>query len=117
MKIQDIASHEQAPVTMDGAKDVRMRMLIGPQEKAPSFYMRHFEVQPGGHTPHHAHDYEHEIIVLKGAGVARTADGDRPFKAGEVIYVPANEQHQFRNTSDGPVELICLIPAPEDCTG
>lgn len=116
MKIQDIPSHPQTVVTMDGARDIKMRMLIGPEEGAPNFHMRHFEVQPGGNTPHHAHDYEHEIIVLKGAGTAHTVSGERPFAAGDVIYVPANEKHQFVNTGSTVCELICLIPAPKDCT-
>jgi quercetin dioxygenase-like cupin family protein len=116
MKIEAIPSHAQSEVTMDGARDVKMRMLIGPAELAPNFHMRHFEVQPGGNTPHHAHDYEHEIIVLRGTGTAKTIEGDRRFQAGDVIFVPANEKHAFVNTGDSPCEFICLIPAPKDCT-
>ncbi len=100
---------------MDGAKGAKMRMLIGPAEGAGNFHMRHFEVEPGGWTPHHQHNYEHEIVVLKGEGVAKSEQGDRPFKPGDIIFVPANELHQFRNTGEGPCEFICLIPAPHDC--
>lgn len=116
MKVQAIEAHQQAPVQMDGAAGAKMRMLIGPAENARNFHMRHFEVAPGGYTPHHQHDYEHEILVLKGEGAAQSAQGERPFKAGDVIWVPANEMHQFRNTGRGPLEFICLIPAPQDCT-
>ena len=115
MKVERIEGHEQQAVTMAGAAGAKMRMLIGPAEKAPNFHMRHIEVEPGGHTPHHQHDYEHEIIVLKGGGVAKSEQGERKFKAGDVIYVPANEMHQFMNPNDAPLEFICLIPAPEDC--
>ena len=116
MKVERIEGHEQQEVTMEGAAGAKMRMLIGPAEKAPNFHMRHFEVEPGGHTPHHQHDYEHEIVVLKGGGVAKSEQGDRAFKAGDVIYVPANEMHQFVNPNDTPLEFICLIPAPQDCS-
>ena len=116
MKIQDIQSHEQAPLTMDGATGAKIRVLIGPNENAPNFYMRHVEVEPGGCTPHHAHDYEHEILVLKGGGTAKASDSDRPFKTGDVIYVPPGETHQLVNTSSAPCELICLIPAPKECS-
>lgn len=101
---------------MPGAKGARMRVLIGPEENAPTFYMRHFEVEAGGCTPHHQHPYEHEIIVLKGSGTARSAAGDRPFKTGDIIYVAADEVHQFCNTSGEPCEFICLIPRPCDCS-
>lgn len=115
MKIRSILSHEQNIVQMDGAQGARMRMLIGPEDGAGNFHMRHFEVEPGGNTPLHSHDYEHEIVVLKGEGTATAANGARPFQAGDVIFVPANETHQFKNTGTTPCEFICLIPAPENC--
>ena len=115
MKIQPIKTHQQEVVMMEGAIGARMRMLIGPTEGARNFHMRHFEVEPGGCTPFHKHDYEHEIDVFRGKGMARTEKGDRPIKAGDVIYVAPNEMHQFRNSSDEPIEFICLIPAPCDC--
>jgi quercetin dioxygenase-like cupin family protein len=116
MKVMPIESHEQREVSMPGAQGARMRMLVGPDEGAANFHMRHFEVAPGGFTPHHQHNYEHEILILKGQGVARSPQGERPLKAGDVVFVPANEMHQFRNTGGDPLEFICLIPAPQDCT-
>ncbi len=115
MKVQPINSHRQEPVVMDGAQGAKMRMLVGPSDGASNFHMRHFEVDPGGCTPHHQHDYEHEILVLAGSGTARSEQGDRPFKQGDVIFVPPNEMHQFQNTGTAPCEFICLIPAPKDC--
>ncbi len=100
---------------MEGAVGARIRILIGPADGAEKFHMRHFEIEPGGCTPHHAHDYEHEILVWKGTAVARSENGDRPIKAGDVIYVPPNEKHQFCNTGTEPCEFICLIPAPCNC--
>ncbi len=115
MRIQPMMSHELIDVQMEGAVGVKMRMLIGPEDNAKNFHMRQFEVAPGGHTPHHAHDFEHEVLVLDGVGTVKSADGDRPCQPGDVLYVPPNEKHQFVN--DGPKKLafICLIPAPADC--
>jgi len=116
MKVQSLESHEQTPVTMEGATGAKMRMLVGPADGATTFHMRHFEVAPGCHTPHHSHDYEHEILVLSGRGTAKSEQGDRAMKAGDVIFVPPNEKHQFLNTGSEPLAFICLIPAPQDCT-
>ena len=115
MKLQSIESHDQTDVQMDGATGARMRMLIGPDDGAGNFHMRQFEVAPGGHSPHHSHDYEHEILVLGGSGLAKSEQGDRPVKAGDVIFIPANERHQFLNNGSGPLSFICLIPAPHTC--
>ena len=116
MKVTPLREHAQSDVQMDDAENVRMRMLVGPSEGAKTFHMRHFEIQPGGHTPHHRHDYEHELLILRGQGTARSEGGDRPFRCGDVIWVPPNETHQFRNTGNEPLEFICLIPAACDCS-
>ena len=116
MKVQSLESHEQTPVTMEGATGAKMRMLVGPADGATTFHMRHFEVAPGSHTPHHSHNYEHEILVLSGSGTARSEQGDKAMKSGDVIFVPPNEKHQFLNTGSEPLTFICLIPAPQDCT-
>ncbi|HOW19880.1 MAG TPA: cupin domain-containing protein [Phycisphaerae bacterium] len=116
MRIQPIKAHRQETVCMEGAIGARMRVLIGPADGANIFHMRHFEIEPGGCTPHHEHNYEHEILVWRGSGTAKTPAGDRPFKAGDVIFVPPNERHQFCNTSEETCEFICLIPAPCQCS-
>lgn len=115
MKVKPLAEHPQHPVTMPGAVDCKMRMLVGPQDGAGVFHMRHFEVAVGGHTPHHQHDYEHEVLILKGTGVVKSAAGDRPCQPGDVVWIPPNEMHQFVNAGTGTLEFICLIPAPQDC--
>lgn len=115
MKVAAIETHEQTGVQMEGAAGTMMRMLIGPGDQAHKFHMRHFEIAPGGHTPHHSHDFEHEVLVLSGSGIANCEQGERPIKAGDVIFVPPNEKHQFVNTGRESLTFICLIPAPHAC--
>ena len=55
------------------------------------------------------------MLRITGEGTAHTTEGDRPFKPGDVIFVPANEEHQFCNTGRDACEFICLIPAPCNC--
>jgi quercetin dioxygenase-like cupin family protein len=115
MKVKPIAQHEQVDPGLPGTKNVKMRMLVGPQEGARVFHMRHFEVGIGGHTPHHRHDYEHEVLILSGAGQLKADDGDKPLRAGDVVWIEPNAMHQFVNTGAEPLQFICLIPAPQDC--
>ena len=108
-----VQHHTQVPsneVTMEGAADCRVRWLIGEGDKAPNFAMREFEVGPGGHTPRHFHDYEHEVFVLAGKGVVIDGDQERPLKPGDVVFVAPNDVHQFRNTGSEPMRFLCLIP-------
>jgi len=98
-------------VQMDGAADVSMRMLIGPDDGAPNFNMRMFELAPGGHTPLHRHAWEHEVYILAGSGTLRTEDGDRPIAAGNCVFVPCEDLHQFANTGGATLRFLCLVPS------
>lgn len=110
MKIQHYEQVESQPVTMEGATGCRVRWLIGERDGAPNFAMRQFEVEPGGHTPKHSHPYEHEVFVLEGRGELLEGDVPRPFGAGDVIFVGSDEVHQFRNTGEGALKFLCLVP-------
>lgn len=110
MQIKQVHDVPQSNVTMEGAAGCRVRWLIGEGEKAPNFAMREFEVEPGGHTPKHLHDYEHEVYVLAGQGSIVDGDNERPLAAGDVVFVAPNDVHQFRNTGSVPMRFLCLIP-------
>jgi len=108
-----VCHHEQVeskPVEMEGADGCRVRWLIGEGDGAPNFAMRHFEIEPGGHTPRHHHPYEHEVYVLEGNGLVYEGDQERTLRAGDVIYVAPDEVHQFRNTGEATMKFLCLVP-------
>ena len=105
------------PVDMDGVEGVSMRVLLGGEHGMKNFSMRHFVVEPGGHTPRHAHDYEHEVLILSGHGDAEHDGETIGVTAGDVLYVEAEKVHQFRNTSSEAMEFICLVPRSRDGGG
>jgi len=94
-----------------GAEGVKIRWLITEDDGAEKFVMRHFEIAPGGHTPLHQHEWEHEVFILQGEGEITGAAGIKPFGPGDFMFAPGGEEHQFRNTGSLPVEMLCLIPA------
>jgi len=104
----DVAAEEVG----QGAKGAKIRWLIRDNDGAKVFHMRHFEIAPGGFTPHHEHAWEHEIFILTGNGAAVGPSGEKPFRPGDVLFIPGGEKHQMKNTSTAPVEFLCLIPAP-----
>jgi len=99
----------------DGAKGVKIRWIITQDDGAPHFAMRHFEIAPGGHTPHHAHPWEHEVFVLTGRGKVVGNDGETPLEPGSVCLVPGDEVHHFETVGDEPMTLLCLVPHPDTC--
>lgn len=89
---------------------VTMRTVIGPNDGAPVFNMRVFEVEPDHVTPHHSHWWEHQVFVLSGQGIVKTDQGDQRIGHGSTVFVPGGDMHQFRNTGDDVLRFICLIP-------
>ena len=106
--LNTISNH---PVTVPGAERVHMQLLCGPDDGCPNFAMRRFSVAPGGSTPKHQHPYEHEVLILAGEGIVFGNGREQPLNTGDVLFVPANELHQFRNTGTVPLQFICLVPA------
>jgi len=72
--------------------------------------LRLFEMEPGGCSPLHSHSWEHEVFILKGEGTVFGAGEERKFKANNVIFIPPNEKHQFKNTGETTLKFLCLIP-------
>ncbi len=111
MIIKQIDKVAAEMVRLEGAKDVKVRVIFGPNDKAPTFAMRIFEVGPGGHTPYHQHPFEHEVFVLAGEVGVVTAEGTVPLRVHDALLVAANEVHQFRNLSDqSSARFMCLVP-------
>ncbi|OIP96435.1 MAG: cupin [Syntrophobacteraceae bacterium CG2_30_61_12] len=92
-------------------RGVSGRVLIGREDGADHFCMRLFELAAGGFTPRHRHDWEHEVFVHAGAGQVYRDGTWVAVAAGHAVFVPANEEHQFRNTGSEPLRFVCLIPA------
>ncbi|HYW79484.1 MAG TPA: cupin domain-containing protein, partial [Thermoguttaceae bacterium] len=94
MKVMHYEQIEATPVQMEGAVGCRIRCLIDPDDGAPSFSMRQFQIDPGGHTPKHTHGFEHEVFVLEGNGVVLEGDVEHPLRPGTVAFVPPSQLHQ-----------------------
>lgn len=91
-------------------KGVKMRRVITEEDGAPNFIMRVFELTPDGYTPLHSHEWEHEVFILSGEGEVTSAEGKHKVEKDDVVFVPGNEIHQFRNIGEQPFKFICLIP-------
>jgi len=102
------------PVTVEDAVGVRTAGLMTAGDGSPTASMRIFELEADGHTPWHAHDWEHVIYVLEGRGRLRTEHGDVDFQPGDALLAEPNEEHNFVNTGDGPLRFLCIVPLRGD---
>jgi quercetin dioxygenase-like cupin family protein len=104
-----------APLALEGTKDVAMRVMVGRADGAPNFSLRQFAVGAGGFTPRHAHDYEHEVVVLGGRGTLEYDGAEHPVESGDVLLVRPNVTHQFRADRGSELRFLCLVPVSFDC--
>ena len=103
----------EAKAADEGAVKLKVRWLITKDIGAPNFAMRLFEMQPGGNSPLHTHDWEHEVFILEGEGTVVGKEGEKKFKPGDAIFIRPNEKHQFKNTGKKLVKFLCLVPYHE----
>jgi uncharacterized cupin superfamily protein len=95
------------------------RAWLGRQAGAQRLGASLFEIAPGGETfPLHAHLHNEELlIVVAGAPMLRTLDGERALAAGDVVACPAGREgaHALRNDTDAPVRVLIVstMVAPE----
>jgi quercetin dioxygenase-like cupin family protein len=99
---QEVAPDTEVP-------GVALRTVITADE-APRFSMRVLEVEVGGSTPFHTHEWEHEVFVLSGSGKVRSADGERVLSPNDAVFVAPDEEHCFTNTGDEVFRFVCCIP-------
>ena len=101
---------EKSQLIKEGVKDVSIRWLIGEDSGAPNFYLRLFEVEPGGHSPLHAHPWEHEVFIVEGKGKINTGERSLPVEKGSFALVLPGEKHRFENTGAATLKFLCIIP-------
>jgi uncharacterized cupin superfamily protein len=65
------------------------------------------QVPPGGGPSPHRHDFEESFTVMEGEIEATFRGSHQTIRAGQVINIPANAPHQFRNKSEQPARLLC----------
>ncbi|MCB5265766.1 MAG: cupin domain-containing protein [Candidatus Cloacimonadaceae bacterium] len=110
MKVIHYDQVELEEVSVEGAKGAKIRWLIGQKDGAPNFAMRMFELTPGGHTPYHQHEWEHEMYCLSGTGALVTERGEIAFTENDVLYIDPSLMHSFKNTGEDTLKFLCLVP-------
>ena len=90
-------------------------ILVSAEDTAGRYSLIDMFVPPGGGPPPHRHDFEESFTVLEGE-IEATFRGEKvTVGTGQVIQIPANAPHQFRNNSAHPARLLCICsPAGQE---
>ena len=98
---------------MDGATGVCKQLPLSAADGSPLFSFRVSTIEPGGHTPFHAHPFEHLNYVIEGSGVLvqESGRGLALHKGACALVCFPHEKHQYRNSSGSdPFIMICAVP-------
>ena len=110
MYMTNISEIEKEDVEIEGVKKTTIQWLINEKVGAENFAMRRFVMQSQGIIPLHEHDWEHELYVLKGNGTVLYEDQEHAVSENDIIYIPQNKSHGFRNDTGEDFVFLCLIP-------
>jgi mannose-6-phosphate isomerase-like protein (cupin superfamily) len=88
--------------------------VIHPDMGAKQITLNHGLHAPGQEFTQHTHDETEDLIVsLEGGGSMRQGHIYTPFKAGDALFVPANEVHGTVNTTNKPARVMSFQLPPD----
>jgi quercetin dioxygenase-like cupin family protein len=92
------------------AEGVQGKVIIGPQDGTPNYYLRYFHVEPGGHTALDRHGHDHGVYILHGQAEALLGEEKVLMGPQDVVYIPGDEVHQFHAIGPEPLGFLCIVP-------
>jgi len=94
----------------EGSYNLRMRQLIGREDGARRTSLHELTLGLGGHSAKHAHEWDHQLVVTEGRGLA-VVDGKKvPLRPGVVLLVQSGETHQFFQRGKAPMRFLTVTP-------
>lgn len=101
-----------APVRFleDGSYKVKMRQLIGHEDGARKTALHELIIGKGGYSAPHRHEWDHQLVVTNGRGVAIVGREKIDLRPGFVLLVQSNEQHQFLQRGHEPLHFLTVTP-------
>lgn len=108
-----VARLEQAEAVAFGPLS-QYRKLIG--EAGLPLFTGVQHCQPGYRTPDHFHPYPEYLFIIEGtmeAWLVEQPDRVQTLRAGDIIALPAEVPHAFRNPGPGDLRLLGIHVNPE----
>jgi quercetin dioxygenase-like cupin family protein len=93
----------------------RVHWLVTAEVGAPNFEMRYVEIAPGaGPSKTARHPHEHEVYVVSGRGLLtgthRGGSYQAELRAGDAVFIPGGEEHQWLTPFGQSLAMICVVP-------
>jgi len=96
----DVQGLDSLSLGLEGSRQMMLRLL-----SEDSVWI---EIEPGGHTPDHAHGDKERLVVVSGAGEIKVGKEQKPIRQSEFIEFDPDEKHQIINTGDDKLVILCF---------
>jgi len=94
----------------EGSHNVKMKQLIGREDGARKTAMHELIIGKGGYSAMHRHEWDHQLVVTKGHGLAILNGKKIDLRPGAVLLVQSNEEHQFLQRGKEPLHFVTVTP-------
>lgn len=94
----------------EGSHNMRMRQLIGHEDGARKTALHELIVGKGGYSAKHAHEWDHQLVVTSGRGLAIVDRKKIDLRPGVVLLVQGDEEHQFFQRGTRPLVFVAVTP-------
>jgi quercetin dioxygenase-like cupin family protein len=74
------------------------------------------DTAPGRGPSLHRHRYEEVFVVHEGQVTFTLGDEERVARAGDIVVVPPDTPHAFRNTGERPLGMVAIHVSPRFVT-
>ena len=88
----------------------RARKYEGGEESQVSFFLTQYDHGEGPDL--HVHPYPETFIVTEGTARFTAGDDELVVDAGNVVVVPAETVHGFKNAGDAKLRVTSIHPSP-----
>src|SRR2546427_2702047 len=75
----------------EGSHNVKMKQLIGHEDGARKTAMHELIISRGGYSAPHRHEWDHQLVVTEGRGVALIGGEKNPVRPGGGVLGQSNQ--------------------------
>jgi quercetin dioxygenase-like cupin family protein len=110
MYVTTVRAVQSVKFLEEGSSGVRMRQLLGREDGARQTAMHELSLHKGAYSARHAHEWDHQLVVTSGRGIAIVDDEKVPLRPGVVLLVQSGETHQFFQRGAEPLRFLTVTP-------
>jgi mannose-6-phosphate isomerase-like protein (cupin superfamily) len=71
---------------------------------------------PGRGPSLHLHPYAEAFVLQQGQATFTIGESTQELLGGQMVIVPANTPHKFKNSGTEPLQMITIHPSPQVIT-